>query len=674
MTQPLLTQRNAHSVGSIARVCLLPLLISLLWACSSGSSSNDPSTSAISVIITPNPVTVLQGRSVTIRVDVADLPANASVAGFSSDLPETVADIDITTQSCPSGVGTVSCQDWTITPGANCVPGSYRVEIMPLGATIPVNPASGFLTVRVLADPQIATASVVTVDSSQGRGVATTSLDSNHALFITEDGRLWGYGSNISGAVSGSYVRTDLTGTVIKDVQPSFISEVVPIAGISSGRWTSVVAVNASGSTSQGISRGDYSYALREDGTVWRWGGVQDLSISPALLPVMQSVVGIRALSAIDHDSNPEQFLVLDGALNGAGQPVGTGQVYGGGNSDPVRVSGTDSPLSGVTAIAGGTPGPLAFAPNTPITFFEPQYGNGYVLRADGTPARIFLGWTGGPQFVYRLFSGDMVGVGLSNITQISAGQNHFLGLRSDGVVLAAGKNGSGQLGNGSTIDSDFIYDCSLGSGCDADDTTIRFTNNPVQVTGVGSVTAIAAKADRSFALLADGTVWTWGGGILTPVRVQNLDNVRKIGPGYAIRSDCPGPGGTLWGILFPSGAQPTAERVPLVGDLSACTPPSFALALGAATLNLVAASGQQMTSVNLTRTGYAGDVDLEVLNCPINVQCTASPDPIPGNVTQSTVTIRTTNATPGNYVITVRGSGGGVTREAMLELHILGF
>lgn len=658
-------QENNHPVWSIGRVFLVFLLVCSLFACSS-SSSDAPNVTAISVSITPRSVVVVQGRIVMVRVDATGLPSDASVAGFSSDLPETVADIDITTQPCPSGIGTISCQDWTITPGIDSIPGEYQVSITPLGVTVAGSIGSGSLTIRVLPDPPISTPSAIRVDSNQGRGVVTTSAGSNsgnHAVFIAEDGGLWGYGSNGSGAVRGSYVRMDLTGTVVKDVQPRLISEVVPIAGISGGRWTSVVTVNASGANTQGISRGDYSYALRGDGTLWRWGGVQDLSISLALIPMMQSVHGLQAISAIDHDSNPEQFLVLDGA----------GHVYGGGHTDPILVSGTYTSLSGVTAIAGGTPPPLAFAPNTPVTFFDSEYGNGYVLKAGGTPARIFLGWTGGPQFEYRLFSGDMVGVGLSSITQIAAGESHFLGLRSDGVILSAGNNRNGQLGTGSMTDSNFIYDCSLGNGCDADDTTIRFINNPVQVSGLSTVTAIAANAHRSFALLTDGTVWTWGGGVLTPVQVQNLDNVRRIGPGYAIRNDCPGTGGTLWAILFPSGAQPTAERVPGVGDNSGCTVPSYELSLGTEILNLMPAADQQQVSVNLARAGYNGDVDLTVLDCPNNVQCTTNPDPISGGLNTSTITVSTSNATPGNYVVTVRGSGGGVTREVFLELHILG-
>ena len=76
---------------------------------------------------------------------------------------------------------------------------------------------------------------------------------------------------------------------------------------------------------------------------------------------------------------------------------------------------------------------------------------------------------------------------------------------------------------------------------------------------------------------------------------------------------------------------------------------------------------------MNLTRSGYNGEVDLTVLDCPTNVQCTANPDSIPGALNGAMLTITTNNATPGNYVITVRGTGGGIMSEALLELRIVG-
>ena len=547
------------------RLCVL---MCILGGCTS-SNPQDPNATAVSMSVSPDLVIVSQDRSVTTRVDINGLPAGASVAGFSSDLPETVADIDITTQPCPPGVGSVSCQDWTIRPGMTSAPGDYEVRIRPLGATVPIGVSVGLLKIRVRADPMAVTRPAIAVESSRGRGVPDVSLgnrnlsDLNHALFITDDGSLFGYGDNTAGQVAQRYLTT------IDEVQPFRVTEPIPL-GPAGSRWRAVATGAAPLGIPDNIDQAR-SFALRDDdgdgpgtvGTVWAWGRDQQGIIVGSPVQAI-SLTNITAISAIERDS----WLVLDSA----------GQVYGGGTTEPVLVSGTTSPLAGVTAIAGGTPRPL-----TDPTFIPPVLiGNGYVLKADGRPAKIFSGHIFSTN-QFRLFSGDIFGAGLNNVIQIAAGEDHFLALRSDGVVLAEGDNEQGQLGNGSTVDARFDRLCRPGPECrSSDDTIVVFTRDPVHVSGMTTVIAIAAKGNRSFALLQNGTVWTWGGGILTPVQVQNLDNVKAIGAGYAIRNDCPGTGGTLWGIQFSSGAPPTAERVPGVGDNSGCTIPSFTLALGA--------------------------------------------------------------------------------------------
>jgi alpha-tubulin suppressor-like RCC1 family protein len=77
----------------------------------------------------------------------------------------------------------------------------------------------------------------------------------------------------------------------------------------------------------------------------------------------------------------------------------------------------------------------------------------------------------------------------LANITAIATGLEHSLALRSDGVVLAWGRNTAGQLGVGDLVDR----------------------ASPVAIGGLTGVTAIAAGGFHSFAIRNDGTVWAWG-------------------------------------------------------------------------------------------------------------------------------------------------------------------
>ncbi|WP_154017830.1 PKD-like domain-containing protein [Candidatus Protochlamydia phocaeensis] len=180
------------------------------------------------------------------------------------------------------------------------------------------------------------------------------------------------------------------------------------------------------------ISSGAFhSLALRGDGTVWAWG---------------DNIFG----------------QVGDGTFT---------------NSDiPIPVGG-GTPFTDAVGIAGGGFHSLA-------------------LKSDGTV------WAWGYNGLGELGNGTnadsnlpvQVGGGtpLTNIAAIAAGNAHSLALRSDGTVWAWGANSSGQLGNGTNVDS----------------------NLPVQVGGgtpLTDVIAIAGGNGHSLALKSDGTIWAWG-------------------------------------------------------------------------------------------------------------------------------------------------------------------
>lgn len=121
---------------------------------------------------------------------------------------------------------------------------------------------------------------------------------------------------------------------------------------------------------------------------------------------------------------------------------------------------------------------------------------------------------TGGPLFVPDL----------SGVRSVSAGGIHSLALKLDGTVWAWGSNVVGQLGTGSTADS----------------------NRPLRVPGLDRVVAISAGLFHSLALKDDGTVWAWGWNVTgqlgtgqqsgeigrVPARVVGLSGVRSVSAG----------------------------------------------------------------------------------------------------------------------------------------------
>ncbi|WP_243836907.1 RCC1 domain-containing protein [Paenarthrobacter nitroguajacolicus] len=175
-------------------------------------------------------------------------------------------------------------------------------------------------------------------------------------------------------------------------------------------------------------------------------------------------------------------------------------------------------PLTNVIGVAGG------------------GWGHALALRADGTV------WGFGRSEIY---GGEDYGpfprpiVGLSDIKAVAAGGSVGYALKNDGTVWAWGSNDVGQLGNGRV--------------------EYEYGNVPSKIPGLSDVVAVAAGHASAYALKSDGTVWAWGDntsgqlgeGSLTsrstPTRALALANVKAIAGGsarngYALLHD-----GTVW-------------------------------------------------------------------------------------------------------------------------------
>src|SRR5262249_10980433 len=89
------------------------------------------------------------------------------------------------------------------------------------------------------------------------------------------------------------------------------------------------------------------------------------------------------------------------------------------------------------------------------------------------------------------------VGVsGLAGARSTTVGETHRLAALGAGGARGWGENYFGELGTGANIRS----------GCEC-------SNAATPVGGVGSAQAVEADGNFSVALLADGTVWSWGYG-----------------------------------------------------------------------------------------------------------------------------------------------------------------
>lgn len=307
-------------------------------------------------------------------------------------------------------------------------------------------------------------------------GVSKVSAGGSHSLVLLSNGTVKAFGRNFDSEL-GNGLQT--TSGCFCDLN------IVDVIGM-----TNVIAVSASNLS---------SLALKDDGTVWGWGGdafgqLGDGTANATgcfceLAPVQ--AIGLSNIVAITSGSFHSLALRSDSTVwawgsNSNGQ-LGTG--VAGNSAVPTQV-----PISGVVSIAAGQ-------------------NFSYAVKADGTV------WAWGDNYWGQCGAGGggmnpLQVNGISNVIAVANSFNHAIALKSDSTVWTWGANYSGQLGVGNTTNSSVPQ-------------MVQGLNGIVELGGTMGNFCLARKVD--------GTVWSWGdntwGSVgngsslnaLSPVMVQSL-------------------------------------------------------------------------------------------------------------------------------------------------------
>jgi alpha-tubulin suppressor-like RCC1 family protein len=214
----------------------------------------------------------------------------------------------------------------------------------------------------------------------------------------------------------------------------------------------------------------------------------------------------------------------------------------------------------------------------------------------------------------------------LQAATAVSAHEGDSLALLRNGTVVAWGSNDHGQLGDGTTADSDVpVRVCAVGE-------TAAPCAQPLS-----GVVAISAGYRFALALLKNGSVVAWGhnedgelgnGGTIpsdVPVPVSGLMNVKAIAAGGAFGIALQRDGTVMnWGWLDPGyeGPEQSLTPVPVEG-----LPPATAIAAGAGFRMALLGNGT-VESWGLDDSGQLGALGEE---CVIDHSCRRNPAPIAG-------------------------------------------
>lgn len=411
-----------------------------------------PPTADLSVRVTSEPNPVFPGENITYQVSVTNFgPNSADLLVMTDVLP-----VGTTFISCTSShiFGTCTNSGSTVTGRINSlqpVPSDGITFTIVVKADAPVGTAlqNSSSATSFRADPNSSNNSAIAtnyvVAESFFDNARAIGAGNSHSASVKNDGTVWVWGTGFNGQLGNG---TSGLGTFTR--APIQISDLSGVEKVEDGNG--------------------FVYALKSDRTVWSWG------------------------------------------INNTGQ-LGDGTSFE--RTRPVQITG----LTNVIGISGGD-------------FY------GAAVKADGTV------WVWGSDGVITgVFPGHFSPVqvaGIQDVTAISAGGQHLLMLKSDKTLWSIGVNSMGQLGDGTT--------------------TPRTT--PVQVAGLTNVVRIAAGQEFSLARKEDGTVWAWGinftgqlgpgGGSMdfsahpTPVQVTGLPSITEIAAGQshclAVASD-----GTVW-------------------------------------------------------------------------------------------------------------------------------
>jgi alpha-tubulin suppressor-like RCC1 family protein len=359
--------------------------------------------------------------------------------------------------------------------------------------------------------------------------VIAVAAGSEHSLALLGNATMMGWGANREGQLG--------TGTTASSRVPVAISNFATLGGV-----TAIAA------------GGEFSLALLTNGTVLAWGANEEGELGNGKTTRVTSPAAVKGLSNVTAIAAGGEF-ALARLSNGTVMSWGAGAEgqLGSGKFNksltPVAVRG----LSNVTAISAGGEFALARLSNGTVM----SWGSNQAAQL-GVPAETKNIGEGETEEVEIVHSDVPLPVQqLSGVTAIAAGSEHALALLADGEVSTWGGNGAGQLGNGAKG---------------------GMSNMPTPVANLSGVTAVAAGAHHSLALLSGGSVLAWGynpdgqlgnGSNLdspVPVSVMGIGQVAGIAGGGSHSLSLGAPPPSVSGVSPNSGPQSGGTAVSIAG------------------------------------------------------------------------------------------------------------
>lgn len=282
-----------------------------------------------------------------------------------------------------------------------------------------------------------------TVTLPAGRTARQIAAGGSHALVLLDNGEVYAWGGNESGQLG--------LGDLLFRAAPVKVALPGPATSVAAGRFHSAV--------------------LLTDGRVFSWGAnnfgqLGNGGRDPASLPVFTPLVDVVQIAA---GNNHVLALRQDGSVWAWGSNA-SGQI-GDGTFKPARVP-TPTGLTQIQRIRAGGDVSAAISQRRGLYVWGENV-DGQLGFGTGAPADIGI-----PSAIRR------------NVIDAAAGDRGTIVLGADGLLVAAGANDAGSLGDGGT--------------------TARNTFGPVSVVS-GAIAVDIGGLSFAAAIGSEGTTWTWG-------------------------------------------------------------------------------------------------------------------------------------------------------------------
>jgi alpha-tubulin suppressor-like RCC1 family protein/ankyrin repeat protein len=355
-----------------------------------------------------------------------------------------------------------------------------------------------------------------------------------HNIILRTDNTLITWGDNSSGQLGSGNTDSSIVPIEIKDSSDNILIDI---------RYVS--------------SNYKHAMALKTDGTILAWGENSDSQLgigttTDTTTPTL--VIDEEGLNVKLFDVSPEEEIIEeeeDPIPPCADQLVsGTMVATGDRHSLALAIDGTvwswgdniSGQLGNLTTLNSNIPAKVKDVNDTPITgikYISTKYRHSLAVRTDGT----MLAW--GENVFGQLGNGttantnhatsvvDANGSLVTDIAKVMVGQYHSLALTTSGRLLSWGKNSSGELGDGTRADKIAPVNVIDSSG-----------------NILSGITSVAVGNNHTIALTIDGTVYGWGNNyygqlgdgtstnVITPKLLRDanssiITDVRSIHAGY---------------------------------------------------------------------------------------------------------------------------------------------